>query len=200
MSGDTLAVLAVALAASWASGLNAYATVLVLGLAQRFGLVSLPHDLQALGSIWVLTVAGLLFVLNFFADKIPLIDSVNDVLHTFVRIPAGALLAFGAADSFGPEAATIAALLGGTLAAGTHVAKTGTRALINTSPEPFSNIAASLAEDGIVVGGLLLALAHPITFLCLLLLFVVALLWLLPKLVRFALLPFRRMARRARQP
>jgi hypothetical protein len=200
MSGDTLAVLAVALAASWASGLNAYATVLVLGLAQRFGLVSLPHDLQALGSIWVLTVAGLLFVLNFFADKIPLIDSVNDVLHTFVRIPAGALLAFGAADSFGPEAATIAALLGGTLAAGTHVAKTGTRALINTSPEPFSNIAASLAEDGIVVGGLLLALAHPITFLCLLLLFVVALLWLLPKLVRFALLPFRRIARRARQP
>jgi hypothetical protein len=200
MSGDTLAVLAVALAASWASGLNAYATVLVLGLAQRFGLVTLPHDLQALGSIWVLAAAGLLFVLNFFADKIPLIDSVNDVLHTFVRIPAGALLAFGAADSFGPEAATIAALLGGTLAAGTHVAKTGTRALINTSPEPLSNIAASLAEDGIVVGGLLLALAHPITFLCLLLLFVVALLWLLPKLVRLALLPFRRMARRARQP
>ena len=200
MSGDTLAVLAVALAASWASGLNAYATVLVLGLAQRFGLVTLPHDLQALGSMWVLAVTGLLFVLNFFADKIPLVDSVNDVLHTFVRIPAGALLAFGAADSLGSEAATIAALLGGTLAAGTHVAKTGTRALINTSPEPFSNIAASLAEDGIVVGGLLLALAHPITFLCLLLLFVVALLWLLPRLVRLALLPFRRMSRRPRQP
>ena len=200
MAGDSLAVLAVALAASWASGFNAYATVLVLGLAQHFGLVTLPTDLQALGSVWVLTVAALLFMLNFFADKIPLVDSLNDVLHTFVRIPAGALLAFGAADSLGPEAATVAALLGGTLAAGTHVAKTGTRALINTSPEPFSNIAASLAEDGMVVGGLLLALAHPITFLCLLLIFVVALLWLLPRLVRLALLPFRRMARRARQP
>ena len=200
MSGDTLAVLAVALAASWASGLNTYATVLVLGLAQRLGLVTLPHDLQALGSAWVLAVAALLFVLNFFADKIPLVDSVNDVLHTFVRIPAGALFAFGAADSLGPEAATVAALLGGTLAAGTHVAKTGTRALINTSPEPFSNIAASLAEDGIVIGGLLLALAHPITFLCLLLLFVAALLWLLPRLVRLALLPFRRMTRGPRQP
>ena len=200
MSGDTLAVLAVALAASWASGLNVYATVLVLGLAQRLGLVSLPHDLQVLGSIWLLAVAAVLFVLNFFADKIPLVDSVNDVLHTFVRIPAGALFAFGAADSLGPEAAAIAALLGGTLAAGSHVAKTGTRALINTSPEPFSNIAASLAEDGIVIGGLLLALAHPITFLCLLVLFIVVLLWLLPKLVRLALMPFRRMARRSPQP
>jgi hypothetical protein len=200
MSGDTLAVLAVALAASWASGFNVYATVLVLGGAQRLGLVSLPHDLQALGSVWVLAAAALLFALNFFADKIPLVDSLNDVLHTFVRIPAGALLAFGAADSFGPETAIIAALLGGTLAAGTHVAKTGTRALINTSPEPFSNIAASLAEDGMVIGGLILALAHPITFLCLLLLFVVALLWLLPKLVRLALLPFRRMAGWHRQP
>jgi hypothetical protein len=200
MSGDTLAVLAVALAASWASGVNVYATVLVLGLAQRLGLVTLPHDLQALGSAWVLAAAALLFALNFFADKIPLVDSINDVLHTFVRIPAGALLAFGAADSLGPEAATIAALLGGTLAAGTHVAKTGARALINTSPEPFSNIAASFAEDGIVIGGLILALAHPITFLCLLLLFLVVLVWLLPKLVRLALLPFRRMAGWHRQP
>jgi hypothetical protein len=200
MSGDTLAVLAVALAASWASGVNVYATVLVLGIAQRLSLVTLPHDLQVLGSIWVLAVAALLFALNFFADKIPLVDSLNDVLHTFVRIPAGALFAFGAADSLGPEAGTIAALLGGTLAAGTHVAKTGTRALINTSPEPFSNIAASLAEDSMVIGGLILALAHPITFLCLLLLFLVVLLWLLPKLVRLAMLPFRRMAGFHRQP
>jgi hypothetical protein len=200
MSGDTLAVLAVALAASWASGVNVYATVLVLGAAQRFGLVALPHDLQALGSVWVMGLAALLFALNFFTDKIPLVDSLNDVLHTFVRIPAGALLAFGAADGFGPETATVAALLGGTLAAGTHVAKTGTRALINTSPEPFSNIAASLAEDSIVIGGLILALAHPITFLCLLLLFLVALAWLLPKLLRLALMPFRRIAGWRRQP
>jgi hypothetical protein len=200
VSGDTLAVLAVGLAASWASGLNAYAAVLVLGMAQRLGFVTLPHDLQVLGSAWVLAAAALLFAINFFADKIPLVDSLNDILHTFVRIPAGALLAFGAADSLGPQAATIAALLGGTLAAGTHVAKTGTRALINTSPEPFSNIAASLAEDGIVIGGLILALTHPITFLCLLALFLATLLWLLPKLVRLALLPFRRVAGGRRQP
>ena len=200
MSGDTLAVLAVALAASWASGINTYAAVLVLGAAQRFGFVTLPHDLQVLGSAWVLAAAALLFALNFLADKIPLVDSLNDALHTFVRIPAGALLAFGAAESLGPQAGTIAALLGGTLAAGTHVAKTGTRALINTSPEPFSNIAASLAEDGLVIGGLLLAIAHPITFLCLLALFIVALVWLLPKLVRLALLPFRRMVRRRQPP
>ncbi len=200
MSVDTLAALAVSLGASWASGLNPYAAVLVMGGAQMLGLASLPHDLQVLGSPWVLAIAAVLFAINFLADKIPLIDSLNDVLHTFVRIPAGALLAFGAADQFGPEAATIAALLGGTLAAGSHIAKTGTRALINTSPEPFSNIAASFTEDGLVIGGLLLAIAHPITFLCLLALFVVALIWLLPKLVRLALMPFRRLARWRRVP
>jgi len=196
MSGETLAAIAVALGASWASGLNTYAAVLILGGAQAFGLVSLPHDLQVLGSPWVLGAASLLFALNFFADKIPYLDSINDALHTFVRIPAGALLAYGAADQIGPEAAVIAALLGGTLAAGTHIAKTGTRALINSSPEPFSNIAASLAEDVSVIGGLMLAITHPITFLCLLALFVLLLVWLLPKLIRLAMVPLRRLAGR----
>jgi hypothetical protein len=200
MSGDTLAVIAIALAASWASGLNPYAAVLVMGAAQTLGLVSLPHDLQVLGSPWVISAAAVLFAFNFFADKIPLVDSLNDALHTFVRIPAGALLAFGAADQLGPEAAAIAGLLGGTLAAGSHIAKTGARALINTSPEPFSNVAASVAEDSLVIGGLILALAHPVIFLCLLALFVAALVWLLPRLIRLALMPFRRMARWRRQP
>ena len=195
MSADTLAALTVALGAGWASGLNTYAAVLVLGAAQRLGFVMLPHDLQVLGSPWVMGVAGLLFALNFFADKIPYIDSLNDLLHTFVRVPAGALLAYGAADQLGPEVGIIAALLGGTLADGSHVAKTGSRALINTSPEPFSNILASFAVDGVVVGGLALAIAHPITFLCLLAVFVALLVWLLPKLARLALLPFRRLAR-----
>ena len=197
---DTLATLAIALGASWASGINPYAAILLMGGAQLLGPVSLPADLQVLGSPWVMAAAAVLFVLNFLADKIPLVDSINDVLHTFVRIPAGALLAFGAADQFGPEAAVIAGLLGGTLAAGSHIAKTGTRALINTSPEPFSNIAASFTEDGVVIGGLILALAHPITFLCLLALFVIALIWLLPKLVRLALMPFRRVARWRQEP
>jgi hypothetical protein len=194
VSVETLAALAVALGAGWASGLNTYAAVLVLGAAQRFGLVSLPHSLEVLASPWVMGVAALLFALNFFADKIPYVDSINDVLQTFVRIPAGFLLAYGAAGGLSPEVAVIAGLLGGTLAAGTHIAKTGSRALINTSPEPFSNITASLAEDVTVIGGLALAISHPIIFLCLLAAFVALLIWLLPKLVRLALIPIRRVA------
>lgn len=200
MSAETLAAIAVALGAGWASGLNAYAAVLVLGGAQRLGLVSLPSDLHVLSSPWVLGVAATLFFLNFLADKVPFIDSINDVLQTFVRIPAGALLAYGAAAGVSPEVGAIAGLLGGTLAAGTHVAKAGSRAMINTSPEPFSNVAASLAEDVGVVGGLALAIAHPITFLCLLAVFVCLLVWLLPRLVRLALLPFRRVVGARQKP
>lgn len=200
MSTDVLAAIAVALGAGWASGLNAYAAVLVLGAAQRLGLVGLPHDLQVLASPWVMGVAAILFALNFFADKIPYVDSINDMLQTFVRLPAGFLLAYGAAAGLSPEVAVISGLLGGALAAGTHVAKTGTRALINTSPEPFSNIAASFTEDIGVVGGLALAIAHPITFLCLLAVFVALLVWLLPKLVRLALVPFRRLAGTRQRP
>lgn len=200
MSTDVIAAIAVALGAGWASGFNAYVAVLVLGAAQRLGLVALPHDLQVLASPWVMAVAAILFALNFFADKIPYVDSINDMLQTFVRVPAGALLAYGAAGGLSPEVAVIAGLLGGTLAAGTHVAKTGARALINTSPEPFSNIAASFTEDIGVIGGLALAIAHPITFLCLLALFVALLIWLLPKLVRLALMPFRRLAGNRQRP
>ncbi|MBX9943410.1 MAG: DUF4126 domain-containing protein [Reyranella sp.] len=200
MSAEALAAIAVALGAGWASGLNAYAAVLVLGSAERLGLVSLPHGLQVLASPWVLAVAAVLFALNFLADKVPYVDSVNDALQTFVRIPAGFLLAYGAAGGLSPEVAVIAGLLGGTLAAGTHIAKTGSRALINTSPEPFSNIAASLAEDVTVIGGLALAIAHPITFLCLLAVFVALLVWLLPKLVRLALVPLRRLVGRRQKP
>lgn len=200
MSAETLTAIAVALGAGWASGLNAYAAVLVLGVAQRLGLVALPHDLQVLESPWVLGVAAILFALNFLTDKIPYVDSINDVLQTFVRIPAGVLLAYGAATGLSPEISIIAGLLGGTLAAGTHIAKTGSRALINTSPEPFTNVFASLGEDVTVLGGLALAIAHPITFLCLLAVFVVMLIWLLPKLVRLALVPFRRLARGRQGP
>ena len=193
MNAEALSAIAVALGAGWASGLNAYAAVLVLGSAQWLGLVTLPPDLQVLASPWVMAVAALLFAFNFLADKIPYVDSINDVLHTFVRVPAGGLLAYGATAGISPELAVIAGLLGGTLAAGTHVAKTGSRALINTSPEPFSNIAASLVEDASVIGGLALAIANPITFLCLLAVFVGLLVWLLPKLLRLALKPVRRL-------
>ena len=197
---DTLAIIAIALGAGWASGLNAYAAILILGGAQLLGLVTLPHDLQALASPWVLGVTAVLFALNFLADKIPLVDSVNDVLQTVVRVPAGALLAYGAAGQLSPEVAVIAGLLGGTLAAGSHIAKTGTRALINTSPEPFSNIAASLTEDAAVFGGLTLALTHPITFLCFLAAFVALLVWLLPRLIRLAMASFRRLTGKRQYP
>ena len=200
MSAETLTAIAVALGAGWASGLNAYAAVLVLGVAQRLGLVALPHDLQVLESPWVLGVAAILFALNFLADKIPYVDSINDVLQTFVRIPAGVLLAYGAATGLSPEISIIAGLLGGTLAAGTHIAKTGSRALLNTSPEPFTNVFASLGEDVTVFGGLALAIAHPITFLCLLAVFVVLLIWMLPRLIRLAMTPFRRLARGRQGP
>jgi hypothetical protein len=197
---DTLATIAIALGAGWASGLNAYAAILILGSAQLLGLVTLPHDLQVLASPWVLGVTAILFALNFLADKIPLVDSVNDMLQTVVRVPAGALLAYGAAGQLSPEVAVIAGLLGGTLAAGSHVAKTGTRALINTSPEPFSNIAASLTEDAAVFGGLALALTHPITFLCLLAAFVALLVWLLPRFIRLAMASFRRLTGKRQCP
>ena len=197
---DTLATIAIALGAGWASGFNTYAAILILGGAQQLGLVALPHDLQVLASPWVLGVTAILFVLNFLADKIPLVDSVNDMLQTVVRVPAGALLAYGAAGQLSPEVAVIAGLLGGTLAAGSHVAKTGTRALINTSPEPFSNIAASLTEDATVFGGLALALTHPITFLCLLAAFVALLVWLLPRFIRLAMASFRRLAGKRQYP
>jgi hypothetical protein len=197
---ETVAAIAIALGAGWASGLNTYAAILVLGGAQMLGIVSLPHDLQVLGSPWVMGTAFLLFALNFLADKIPYVDSVNDFLHTFVRVPAGALLAYGAATGLSTEVAVIAGLLGGTLAAGTHVAKTGSRAVINTSPEPFSNIAASFATDGIVIGGLVLAITHPILFLCILAAFVGLLIWLLPKLVRLAASAFRRVLGKRQTP
>ena len=189
---DAVAAIAIALGAGWASGLNTYAALLVLGGAQMLGIVTLPQDLQVLSSPWVMAAAGVLFALNFLADKIPFVDSINDTLHTFVNVPAGALLAYGAVGGLSPEVAVIAALAGGTLAAGTHIAKTGSRAAINTSPEPFSNIAASLAIDGLVIGGLILAITKPILFLCILAAFVALLVWLLPKLIRRAASAFRR--------
>ena len=134
--------------------------------------------------------------IEFFADKIPAVDTIWDAVHTFIRIPAGALLAAGvmsAAD--GPAWALAAALLGGTITAGTHFMKAGGRAAINTSPEPVTNWTASFAEDAVVVGGLWLAVLHPIVFLILLMLFVLVMIWILPKLYRFIRSIFIRIAR-----
>ena len=171
---------------AWASGLRLYLVVFILGLAARFQYVELPPGLQVLSHDYVIAAAGFLLLLEFLADKFPGLDSAWDAIHTFVRIPAGALLAAGATgDTL--NALTIAAgLLGGTITAGTHFTKAGSRAVINTSPEPFSNWTASFTEDAMVVGGIWLALFHPVVFLALLLLFALLAAWLLPKLWRFA--------------
>ena len=168
----------------WTSGLRLYAVVFCLGLLQRYGGYTLPGELGMLAHPWVIAVSGLLFVTEFFADKIPAVDTLWDALHTFIRIPGGALLAAAAVAGGDPGLAYAAALLGGTAAAGAHFAKAGSRALINTSPEPFSNWFASLSEDTLALGGLWLAFKQPLLFLALFALFVLAALWLLPKLWR----------------
>ncbi len=183
MDADTLHTLALTLGAGWAAGLNLYAAVLVLGGLGALGRVELPPELAFLSDPWVLAVAALLFVLEFLADKVPWVDSLWDALHTFIRIPAGALLAAGAAQGMDAGLLGTAAGLaaGGGLAAASHATKAGARALINTSPEPASNWTASVTEDLAVVGGLWTALNHPWLFLLLLLLFLLLAAWLLPK-------------------
>jgi hypothetical protein len=170
--------------AAWASGINLYAVLLVLGLGGATGGIVLPESLQVLQDPMVIAAAGLMYCVEFFADKTPGVDTAWDGLHTFVRIPAGALLAAGAMGDMSPGAQLVAGILGGGLAAGTHATKTGTRMLINTSPEPFSNWGASIGEDVMVFAGLWMALNHPWMFLGLLVLFIVLMIWLLPKLWR----------------
>jgi Domain of unknown function (DUF4126) len=161
---DTTHLLALAAALGWASGLRLYAVVFLTGLAGFMGWVPLPAGLQMLQNPLVMGAAGLMLVVEFFADKIPGLDSVWDTLHTVVRIPAGAALAAGVFGGDSATWATIAALMGGTLAATSHVAKTTTRAAVNTSPEPFSNIGLSLLGDAAVPAMLYLSTQHPIAF------------------------------------
>jgi len=165
-------LLALAAALGWASGMRLYATVFCIGLAGRLGWLPLPAGLEVMEHSVVLSVAGLLMVVEFFADKIPGIDSLWDVLHTVIRIPAGAALAAGALGADSQTWAVIAALMGGALAATAHAAKAGTRAAANSSPEPFSNLALSLAGDALVPALLWLSWVHPLAFACVLALLV----------------------------
>jgi len=161
---DTTHLLALAAALGWASGLRLYAVVFLTGLAGSMGWVTLPDGLKVLQSTPMLTASGVLLAVEFLADKIPWVDSAWDAVHTFIRIPAGAALAYAV---FGGDQATwgaMAALLGGTLAATSHAAKTTTRAAANTSPEPFSNLALSLAGDAFVPAMLWLSVTHPVWF------------------------------------
>lgn len=181
---DLAGLLAIAAGLGWASGIRLYSTLFLVGLAGKLGWVALPDGLRLLEHPWVLGAAGLMLFAEFFADKIPYFDSLWDTLHTFIRIPAGAALAAMAFGGQGGEWQVAMALLGGSLAAGAHLAKAGTRAAINLSPEPLSNLGASFGEETLVVSALWLMFAHPLLLLGLLLVFVAATVWLLPKLFR----------------
>jgi hypothetical protein len=181
---DAISSFALASGLSWASGFRLYATVFAVGLLSRYGYLQLPQTLDILRHPAVLAVAGALMLVEFLADKIPYVDSMWDSVQTFIRIPAGALLAMGAMNTSDPMIATLAALVGGSLTGITHATKACSRALINTSPEPVSNVTTSLGEDGLWLGGGWLALAHPMVFIGVILLLVFVMLWMLPKLLR----------------
>ena len=181
---DTLQLVALAAAVGWASGLRLYAVLFILGGLGFLGWVDLPAGLTTLAHPFVLAASGFMCCVEFFADKIPGVDSAWDVVQTFIRIPAGAALAASVFGDSSSATMLAAAILGGTLAAGSHLAKSGSRAMINTSPEPFSNWAASFGEE-IAVGTVLwLAFAHPVVALIVLALLVAFMLWLIPKVWR----------------
>ena len=181
---DAISTLALASGLSWASGLRLYLTVFAVGMMAKFGVITLPDSLAILTHPGVIAASCLLSVIEFLADKIPYIDSVWDSIHTFIRIPAGALLAMGAMNTSDPAIVAIAGLLGGSLAGATHITKAGSRALINTSPEPVTNIATSFGEESALITGGWLVFAHPMVFLGALVLFILIMIWLIPKVWR----------------
>ncbi|MGD8241378.1 MAG: DUF4126 family protein [Desulfobacterales bacterium] len=181
---ELIHTLSLALGASWASGINLYAAILVLGLLGLTDNIVLPENLQILMNPLVLGAAGVMYIVEFFADKVPAVDTGWDTVHTFIRIPAGAMLAAGAVGDVSPAVALSAGILGGGLAAGSHAAKSGSRVIINASPEPFTNWTASVVEDIAVIGGIWTALHYPWVFMTLLIIFIVLLVWLLPKIWR----------------
>ncbi len=179
-----ISIIGLSMGLGWASGVNLYAAILTLGVLSVTGSMELPPGLETLNNPLVIGAAGLMFVVEFFADKIPGLDSTWDAIHTFIRIPAGAVLAASALGDVSGELTVAAGILGGTLAATSHVVKAGSRVLINASPEPFSNWTASVTEDVAVVGGVWLALYHPLVMILLIVVFVLLAIWLMPKLWR----------------
>ena len=175
-------MLALTMGVGWASGINLYATLLTLGVLANTGHMVLPEELQLVADPLVMGAAGLMYMVEFTADKIPGVDTGWDSIHTFIRIPAGAVLAATVIGDMTPAAEMAAAIVGGSLAATTHATKAGARVLINSSPEPFSNWVASITEDIMVFAGLWAAIQSPWLFMILLVVFLIALIWLLPKI------------------
>jgi hypothetical protein len=191
---ETFHTFALAALLAWASGIRLYLVVFAVGLAGHQGYIDLPQGLQVLQHPWVIGAAGVMLAMEFLIDKIPGLDSVWDAIHTFVRIPAGAFLAAGATGDTLNALTVAAGLLGGTITAGTHFTKAGSRALINTSPEPVTNWGASFTEDAMVLSSLWLVFWHPAVFIGLLVVFILFAIWLLPKLVRGLRALFQRFA------
>lgn len=187
-----LGTLALTMGASWASGVNLYAALLVLGLGGASGNIDLPQGLEVLENPLVIGAAGLMYFVEFFVDKTPGVDSGWDAISTFIRLPAGAMLAAGAVGDVSPALEIAAGIMGGGLAATSHSIKAGTRLLINTSPEPVTNWTASISEDLLVLGGLWTALNHPVIFIILMVLFIIMAIFILPKLWRLIKLLFRK--------
>jgi len=190
---DTIAALGLALGTAFTAGLNLYATVAVLGLAAQAGAIHLPPELQVLAHPGVITVALLLYVVEVFADKVPYVDSVWDAVHTFIRVPAGAILAARAFGPVSPPLELAAALAGGSVALAAHATKATTRLALNASPEPFSNWIASVAEDLAALVGLWLVFHHPLLMLGLVGVFLVGVAWMAPKVWRGLRSLFRRL-------
>ncbi len=186
--------IALSMGAAWASGINVYAAILVLGILGASGNIILPPGLQVLAHPMVIVAAGIMYLIEFAADKMPGVDTGWDVLHTFIRIPAGAIMAASAFGGMDPAIAIGAGIIGGGLSAGSHALKSGSRVLINSSPEPFSNWAASVSEDVAVFAGLWTALKFPALFITLLIIFILLLIWLLPKLWHAIKVIFRKIA------
>ena len=181
---EWLPTLSLALGSAWTSGINLYATVSVLGLLQKFGATKLPGGLDVLDNWWIIGVAGVLYLIEFFADKIPYVDSVWDVVHTFIRVPAGAIVAYAATNQMDESVGVIATLLGGTLAFSSHGTKAALRAGANLSPEPVSNWALSIVEDIIAFAGAILAVFAPILIAIVLIVFAIFFVWFAPKVFR----------------
>ncbi len=179
---QVITTLALTMGAAWASGINLYATIGVLGILGVTGNVILPEQLQVLQDPIVISAAVLMYCIEFFADKTPGVDTGWDAIHSFIRIPAGVLLAAGAVGEVSPALVVAAGILGGTISATSHMIKAGSRVIINTSPEPFTNWTASVLEDIAVIGGLFAALHYPVVFLVLFIGFMLLAIWLLPKI------------------
>ena len=188
-------IIALSMGVAWASGINMYAAIAMLGILGATGHMELPPGLEPLTEPVVIGAAGFMYCVEFFADKTPGVDTGWDAIHTFLRIPAGAVLAAMAVGEVSLAAQIAAGLIGGTLTAATHATKAGARVIINTSPEPVSNWGASLAEDVAVLAGLWVALNYPWLFLTLLVIFVALMIWLLPKLWRGIKAVFATLAR-----